>query len=65
MTKKIANKKVVAKNDTPKTLNILPVKGLLGLLADAAMVFTLIIASFSLLLLCVSMAEKITITIGK
>lgn len=46
MTKKITNKKVMVKNNAPKTLNILPVKGLLGLLADAAMVFTLIIASF-------------------
>lgn len=60
MTKKIAQKKVET-----KTLNVLPVKGFLGLVADVAVITTLVMASASLFLMCVTMAQKITITVGK
>jgi len=65
MTKKIAKKKVDNKKNDVKTLTILPVKGLLGLLADIAVVSTLIVTSVSLLLLCLQLAQKVTITGGK
>jgi hypothetical protein len=64
MTKKIAKKKVT-KNDEVKTLSILPDKGVLGVIADVASVGVLITALISLTILCLTMAEKITITVGK
>lgn len=60
MTKKIAKKKVET-----KTLHVLPIKGFLGLLADVAVVTTLITATISLLLMAMTIAQKITITFGK
>jgi len=58
-------KKIAPKKDETKTLNILPIKGFLGLLADAAVVTTLITATISLLLMALTLAQKITITVGK
>lgn len=49
----------------PQTLNILPIHGFWGLIADITLFALLMSAAFSMLLLCVYMAEKITITVGK
>ena len=53
------------KKNEIKTLHVLPTNGLLGLLADVTIVATLISVSLSLVILCVTLAEKITITVGK
>lgn len=63
MTKKITSKKV--SKSAPQTLHLFPTSGFMGLITDAVLVFTLVTIAFTLLLTCISMAEKITITVGK
>jgi hypothetical protein len=54
------------KKTTPvKTLKLFPEAGMLGLLTDIAITSMLLGVSFMMLLLCLQMAEKVTITFGK
>ncbi|MEO5366845.1 MAG: hypothetical protein H7831_10950 [Magnetococcus sp. WYHC-3] len=58
--------KMKKKKTTPtKTLKLFPEAGVLGLLTDIAITSMLLGVSFMMLLLCLQMAEKITITFGK
>ena len=53
------------KKPTVQTLTLLPTKGIIGLIADIAVVTCLVLASVSLLLMSLQIAQKITITVGK
>ena len=58
--------KMKKKKTTPaKTLKLFPEAGVLGLLTDIVITSMLLGVSFMMLLLCLQMAEKITITFGK
>lgn len=57
----MTNKKKTVK----KTLRLFPEAGVLGLLTDIAITSMMIGVAFMMLLLCLQMAEKITITFGK
>lgn len=58
--------KMKKKKTTPvKTLKLFPEAGMLGLLTDIAITSMLLGVSFMMLLLCLQMAEKVTITFGK
>ena len=60
MTTKKNNKKTVT-----KTLKVFPDGKVLTLLVDIAVTAMLLGTAFTMLLLCVQMAEKITISVGK
>ena len=58
--------KMKKKKTTPvKTLKLFPEAGVLGLLTDIAITSMMLGVAFMMLLLCLQMAEKITITFGK
>jgi hypothetical protein len=61
MTTKMKKKKTT----TTKTLKLFPEAGVLGLLTDIAITSMMLGVAFMMLLLCLQMAEKITITFGK
>lgn len=57
--------KTKKKNTTPvKTLKLFPEAGMLGLLADIAITSMMLGVAFMMLLLCLQMAQKVTITFG-
>ena len=64
MTKKIAKKKVQTKPQS-MILKIFPDRGVIGALADIALVSVLMSGAFMMVVCAVIMAGKITITAGK
>jgi hypothetical protein len=60
----MATKKKNTKTVT-KTLNLFPEEGVLGFLVDVAVTVMFLGTAFMMLMLCVQLAEKITITFGK
>jgi len=48
-----------------KTLSLFPEQGVLGFLVDVAVTVMFLGTAFMMILLCVQLAEKITITFGK
>jgi hypothetical protein len=53
------------KKPAVKTATLLPSKGTFGLIADFAVLSTLILASITMLLMSLRIVEQITITVGK
>jgi hypothetical protein len=64
MTKKIAKKKVETKPQSI-VMKVFPDRGVIGALADIALVTILLSGSFMMVVAAVMMAGKITITAGK
>jgi hypothetical protein len=60
----MATKKKNTKTVT-KTLSLFPEHGLLGFLVDVAVTVMFLGTAFMMILLCVQLAEKITITFGR
>jgi hypothetical protein len=48
-----------------KTLSLFPEQGVLGFLVDVAVTVMFLGTAFMMMMLCVQLAEKITITFGK
>ena len=48
-----------------KTLSLFPEQGVLGFLMDFAITVMFLATAFMLMMICVQLAEKITITFGK
>ena len=59
MTTKKKNSKTVT-----KTLSLFPEQGVLGLIMDIAIIVMFLGTAFMMTMLCVQLAEKITITFG-
>ena len=64
MTKKIAKKKVVTKPQ-PMILKLFPDRGVIGAIADLALVSVMISGAIMVAVCAVMMAGKITIIAGK
>ena len=60
----MATKKKNTKTIT-KTLSLFPEQGVLGFLVDVAVTIMFLGTAFMLMMICVQLAEKITITFGK
>ena len=60
----MATKKKNTKTIT-KTLSLFPEHGVLGFLVDVAVTVMFLGTAFMMMMLCVQLAEKITITFGK
>ena len=60
----MATKKKNTKTVT-KTLSLSPEQGVLGFLVDVAVTVMFLGTAFMLMMICVQLAEKITITFGK
>jgi len=60
----MATKKKNTKTET-KTLKLFPDQGLLGLIVDVTITSMLLGSAFIMLMVCIHMAQKITIVVGK
>lgn len=60
----MATKKKNTKTVT-KTLSLFPEQGVLGFLVDVAVTVMFLGTAFMMMMICVQLAEKITITFGK
>ncbi len=58
-------KKATKTKTITKTLKLFPDQGVLGLLMDIAITAMFLGTTFMMIMLCVQLAEKITITFGK
>jgi hypothetical protein len=60
----MATKKKNTKTET-KTLKLFPDQGVLGLIVDVTVTSMLLGSAFIMLMVCIHMAQKITIVVGK
>lgn len=56
---------MATKKKNTKTLSLFPEQGVLGFLVDVAVTVMFLGTAFMMMMLCVQLAEKITITFGK